>query len=273
LIVLPNVTASLNAAIESSNTEYDPSSALLFIWNEARWALVSESSIELSVATAVAAASMLYGTEYASERIATSQLSQNASIVLLNPFQYSTKNIYVFDPGMRHFISSVGFVFPSVFQFFFAMALGGVSARTNMHATFSTGKNYLIRFLISRLWTFIIALSWAGWFFCLAEGRTGVYKHSFILLTLNMWVYAMIGFEYHDTCAAFVPVEFLPITVLAWIIMNVSAALFPIPVKPAFYQFDYAVPSFNSFELLLRFFPVARRIGCIEMCLFCLLAL
>lgn len=88
-----------------------------------------------------------------------------------------------------------------------------------------------------------------------------------------MWVYAMIGFEYHDTCAAFVPVEFLPITVLAWIIMNVSAALFPIPVKPAFYHFDYAVPSFNSFELLLRFFPVARRIGCIEMCLFCLLAL
>ncbi len=82
----------------------------------------------------------------------------------------------------------------------------------------------------------------------MAEGRTGAYKFSFILLTLSMWVYAKIGFEHHDICAAFVPIEFLPITVLAWIIMNVSVALFPVAVKPAFYYFDYAIPSMNSFE-------------------------
>jgi len=112
----------------------------------------------LSVASAVSTATILYETEYASERIATSLLSRNALIILLNPFQYFTENMYIFDPGMWPFISSVGVVFPSIVQFFFAMAFDGVSARTNLHATFSTRKNYLIRFLISRLWTFITAL-------------------------------------------------------------------------------------------------------------------
>jgi len=245
-----NATSRLNSAITTGDSSYDPSEAVIYIWNEARWALAQETVVLSSINSAINQAQRQYSQQYASKRIATSTLSRNSSLVLLNPFQASSVNIYSFSIGIKPFISTVGFVFPGLIQFFFAMALGGISAKTHIHRRLSTAKNYLTRFVVSRLFTFIIAISWSGWFYTFAQGRTGS-PSSYILMALDMWMYAMIAFEFHDTCAAFIPIEFLPITVLSWVIINVTAAAFPIPLKLTFYRIDYAIPSFNCFEIFI----------------------
>ena len=251
LIVMPGASEKLYNAVNSSDEDYDPSTALHYIWNEMRWPLVGESVVESSIDSAIEDAQSIFASDYASEIISESNLSKTAIQILLNPFEASSTNIYAFDIGIKAFVSTVGFVFPGLIQFFFAMAFGGISAKNHIHSRLSTKTNYIIRLLLSRFWTFIIAISWAGWLFCFAEGRTGVYSHSYILITLDIWMYTMISFEFHDTCAAFVPIEFLPITVLSWVIMNVTAAAYPIPLKSAFFHFDFAVPSYNCFELFI----------------------
>lgn len=193
---------------------------------------------------------MLYSQKYTSRRVAASRLSPNSALVLLNPFQAKPDGIYSFSIGIKPFISTVGFVFPGLIQFFFAMGLRGISAKTDIHRRLSTSRNYLIRFLVSRLFAYITAVCWVGWFYTFAEGRTGS-SSSYILMTLNIWMYTMIAFEYHDACATFAPVEILPITVLSWVIINVTAAAFPIPLKPTFYRIDYALPSLNCFEIFI----------------------
>jgi hypothetical protein len=247
---MPHATSRLNSAINEGNTSYDPSQAVQYIWNEGRWALVQEIFVVSSINAAVARAQTLYSQRYTSRLISESTLSRSSTLVLLDPFQATSLNLFSFLIGIKPFISTVAFVFPGIVQFFFGMALGGISAKTHIHQRLSTSRNYLIRFLVSRLFAFIIAISWTGWFYTFSEGKTGS-SSSYILMTLNMWMYAMIAFEFHDTCAAFIPIEFLPVTVLAYIILNVTAASFPIPLKPTFYHIDYAIPSYNCFEIFI----------------------
>jgi hypothetical protein len=246
---MPNATQNFNQAIISGDTTYDPSSALLSIWNEARWALVGESIISPSINLATTTAQALYNTEYASPLISTNSLTLAQSTVLLQPFELTTRNIYSFAIGIKPFINTVGFVFPTLIQFFFSMALTKISAPAHIHARLSPLRNYMIRFFLSRLWSFIIALSSAGWFFAFAESRTGAKPHTYILISLNMWIYTLISFEYHDICAAYISMQFLPVSVLVWIIANVTAAAFPCVLKPAIYRVEYAVPSVNIFEV------------------------
>lgn len=246
---MPNATANLNLAISTGDSSYDPSQAVTYIWNEARWALAEESIVLSSIEAAVTQAQAQYAQEYASKRLSTSTISRNSTLNAMNPIQATALNLYSFSIGIKPFINTVGFVFPGLIQFFFAMALGGISAKTHIHRL-SPVRSYLIRFIISRIWTFMIAISWAGWFYTFAEGRTGA-ASSYILMALDMWMYTMISFEFHDSCAAFIPIEFLPITVLSWVIINVTAAAFPIALKPVFYHIDYAIPSFNCFEIFV----------------------
>lgn len=251
LIVMPNSTSSFTTAVEKGDVSYNASSSLTFIWNEIRWALVTESVISPTVSTTVAIAQNIFLTTYAPKVLSAAQLNATQTSVLLNPFATTAINIYPFSVGIKPFLNTVGFVFPGLVQFFFAMGFMGAAASTHMTRDLSTSQNFIIRFILSRLWGFVMAISWAGWFFMFGEGRRGLYDHSFILLTLNMWVYNMISYEYHDACAAFIPLQIMPITVISWIIMNVSAAAFPVQLKPDFFRFDYSVPSYNCFELFI----------------------
>ncbi|KAN0107973.1 Protein of unknown function (DUF3533) domain containing protein [Hyaloscypha variabilis] len=249
LIAMPNATRSFNQAITSGDTTHKPSPALLSIWNEARWALVGESVISPSIQLATTTAQALYNTEYASNLISNNSLTVAQSNVLLQPFELTTRNIYPFSIGIKPFINTVGFVFPTLIQFFFSMALTKISAQAHINARLSPLRNYMIRFFLSRLWSFLIALSSAGWFFAFAESRIGVKPHTYILVASNMWIYTLISFEYHDICAVYIPIQFLPVSVLVWIIANVTTAAFPCVLKPAIYRVEYAVPSVNVFEI------------------------
>ncbi|KAH8653400.1 hypothetical protein BX600DRAFT_440478 [Xylariales sp. PMI_506] len=261
LIAMPNATARLDAAIGAGDPNYDPSAALQYIWNEARWALAQESVVYASFEAAIAAAQSAYASSYAAERIvaaagssSNSNLTTTGALALLEPFSATSVNVYAFAIGIKPFLSTVGFVFPGLIQFFFAMALAGISTKTAFHRHFLAARAYWVRFAVSRLWTLVIALSWSGWFFAFAQGRTGAGAgrgSTYALVTLDMWVYAQIAFEFHDACAAFVPIECLPITVLSWVIVNVTAAAFPAPLKPRFYRVDYALPSYNCFEIFI----------------------
>ncbi len=247
----PNATSKFTTAVATGDISYNASSSLTFIWNEVRWALVTESVISPTVTTTVIIAQKIFLANYAPALIAATQFNANQSTVLLNPLATSTINIYSFSVGIKPFLNTVGFVFPGLVQFFFAMGFMAASASTHMTRDLSVSKNYLMRFVLSRLWGFIMAISWTGWFYMFGEGQRGEYDHSFILLTLNMWVYNMISYEYHDACAAFIPLQVMPLSVISWIIMNVSAAAFPVQLKPDFFRFDYAVPSYNCFELFI----------------------
>jgi hypothetical protein len=180
--------------------------------------------------------------------ISTTSVIITQSNILLQPFQLTAKNIYAFPIGIRPCIRTIGFVFPTLIQFFFSMALTKISAPAHIHARLSPLTNYIIGFIFSRLWSFLNALSWARWFFTFSESRTGAKPHTFIII-LSMWIYSPISFEYYNICAAYIPMEFLSVNVLTWNIVNVTAAAFPCVLKSAICRVEYAVPSVNVFEL------------------------
>jgi hypothetical protein len=66
-------------------------------------------------------------------------------------------------------------------------------SRTSSYPCKSLSSHKLYDTIPPRLWSFLIALIWAGWFFAFAESRTGAKPHTYILAALNMWIYTLIA--------------------------------------------------------------------------------
>jgi hypothetical protein len=69
---------------------------------------------------------------------------------------------------------------------------------------------------------------------------------------MTYWLYMHINFGVLDAATAFIPVSFLSFFVLPWAILNVASTIFPFELSPGFYKWQYAVPGYNCFSILIQ---------------------
>jgi hypothetical protein len=247
---MPNATTRFEAAIHDGQIDFASNGLIHSFYNEARWVTMAESFIKPSFDAAVSELNTCYNKNYTSLLFTQAHSSQSSLAVLLNGIGYTTTTIGTLGIGIRPFLNTVGMVFPILTQFFFSMATGGIAAHTGWYNSTATRSRYLNHLGLSLLWTCIIGISWGLWLEVFREDLA-LSSGQYCLIWLIFWVYSLIAFEVLDTAAAFVPLPILPLCVLCYIILNVSASVFPIEVKPAFYHIDYIWPSYNCFELLI----------------------
>ncbi|OJJ46489.1 hypothetical protein ASPZODRAFT_132564 [Penicilliopsis zonata CBS 506.65] len=253
VIAMPNASTNLHRAITNDNTTtYDSTTALTYIWNQAHWPMVAEGYITPSLEEAVDGASSLWIQTYGAallEATSESNLSSTGIRLLLDGFGSTSVDIQPFPIGVRPFLSTAAMVFPALLEFFFSMALRGASDECGLpRGRLALQRHYLLRGCAMLIFSCLMGISWGLWHEVFHE-HSGISGSQFCLIWLTFWMYGIIAFVVYDSATAALPTFLFPPLVLTYIIINVTAAAFPIPLKPAFFHLDYIWPSYNCFEL------------------------
>jgi hypothetical protein len=247
---MPNATANFWTALEEgSDASYRPSTALHYIYNEARWATVSEGYIIPSLSSVVSEANSLFQ-QLAIPELKIENLSATSLSMLLDGIQATGSNICPLSIGIKPYLNTVGMVFPIIIEFFLSMSLTGIIAHAAWPNPASKQFVFLVRLSVSLIFSCLIGISWGLWFEIFHESAP-ISGGKYCLIWLIYWVYGFIAFLVLDTATVFVPMPYLPVCVLTYIIVNVSASVFPVDIKPDFFHLDYIWPSYNCFELLI----------------------
>jgi hypothetical protein len=248
----PNASSRLSDALaspQSANT-YQNCDALTYVWNGVRYpsyAQAISSSLQILVQGTRDAYNAINGTAVMSTVDTT-----DASIaqVLFDPIGASSIDIKPTNQGGRFYYNTVTMVMVILPQFFFIMALNGISAETNILRALSLKQNIVLRLFLSVCFTLIASLCMTGYIWAFKEDW-GTASGQFPLTWMILWLAMHLNFFIVDSVTAVLPVKFMPFFILIWVIVNVSSTLSPFELSPGFYRVGYAVPAYELYQVLV----------------------
>jgi hypothetical protein len=246
---MPGATIDFTRAVEAGNASFDPTTTITYILNEARWPTTAEGYVSPSLQEAVIAANNLFLQGYAKTLLSenSTTLSPNGLSVLLNGIQAIEDDIHPINVGVKYFLDTASMVFPALITFFYSMAL---RAAPGLFGHTSFKSNYIYRISAAMCLTCVVGISWGLWYEVFHESD-GISGGQYCLIWLTFWMYALIAFLVYDAMTGVLPNYIFPPFVLVYIIINVTAAAFPIDLKPRFFHLDYIWPGYNCFELFI----------------------
>lgn len=241
---------ALSGGIAASN--YNASNTVTYIWNEARYAVVSVGDVSGNLETLIGATTSVFhalngtgATQY------VNQSDPNAVQALLNPIVSSNINIMPTTQGTRPLYNTVTIVLPILMQFFYLMALNGIHAQFGIYERLQTSRIAIFRFALSVGYTFVASLTVAGYIWAFRSGWA-VSSAQFVLTWLTYWLFMHINFLVMDIVTAYIPTSFLSFAVLTWIIISVTGTIYPLDLNPGFYRWHYALPSYETYQILIQ---------------------
>ncbi|KAJ6142735.1 hypothetical protein N7471_002188 [Penicillium samsonianum] len=248
----PNASSQLSAALASPEAAqtYQNSEALTYVWNGARYpsyAQVISSSLQILVQGARGAYNAMNGTAAMSTANTT---DAHIAQVLFDPIGATSIDIKPTNQGGRFYYNTVSMVMVILPQFFFVMALNGISAETNILKTLSLRQNIALRLGISVFFTFITSLCMSGYIWAFQEDW-GTTPSQFPLTWMILWLAMHLNFFIVDSVTAVLPIKFMPFFILTWVIMNVASTLSPFELSPGFYRIGYALPAYELYQVLV----------------------
>ncbi|RAL02482.1 SNG1 family protein [Aspergillus ibericus CBS 121593] len=249
-----NASAHLTAAVTSSDAAqtYDRTQALQYYWKGARYAAYATgvySQLAELVQTTAAIYAHTHGTTLLSS---ASNLTDPAiAATLLLPISGTGTDLAPMDQGVRFYYNTVSMVMTILPQFFFLMALNGISTQFHIFARLTPRQNLLLRVAISLLYTFTAALVMTGYIWAFRESWS-VTGAQFALTWMAIWLVMHLHFLLIDCATAFIPPQFLPFFMLTWIILNVSSSIAPFELSAGFYRLGYVLPSRELYDVLLQ---------------------
>ncbi|KAJ6110062.1 hypothetical protein N7486_002297 [Penicillium sp. IBT 16267x] len=230
--------------------DYDNTKALTYVWNGAKYPAYAEtiySSLEMLVQATRGAYSEINGIAVmATANVSDTRIAQT----LLDPISASSIDIMTTNQGVRFYYNTVSMVMPILQQFFFVMALNGVSSEFGIFRLVSLKMGILIRLGVSICYTFIASLCMTGYIWGFREDWN-VNGGQFALTWMAIWLVMHLNFLLIDPVTAVLPTKFMPFAILTWIIINVSSSISLFDLSPGFYRVGYALPAYELYQLLL----------------------
>lgn len=246
----PNASTSLDATLTNGTTPSN--SSLTYIWNGARYPAFSQSNIYSSILTLVQATRSAYYASSAARVLSSANLSNPVALqTFLDPIQASEINIKTTSQGTRVLYNTVSMVMPIIQQFFFMMALNGVSSEYHIFKKLGFVANGLIRMVASIIYTFVGSVCMAGYIWAFKESWD-LNSKQFVLTWMIIWLYMHINFLTVDVLTAFVPMQFLPFCILTWVIVSVASTISPFELNPGFFRWGYALPAHETYQVLVQ---------------------
>lgn len=135
-------------------------------------------------------------------------------------------------------------------QFFFILALNGITLGFDYYAKIPTKTLIPLRLGISVVYTFIASLTSTGYIWAFRESFH-VTGSQFVESWMAIWLTNHANFLFLDTATALVPMAYMSYIVLTWIILNVTSTIFPFELSAGFYRIGYAWPYHNLYEILV----------------------
>jgi hypothetical protein len=245
IYALPDASDSLAAALVNGSSTVTPTT-LAYVWNGARYAAYSQSAIYANIVTLIQTTRSTYYANNASDTL----LSDVTALgVFVDPIHAQEINIKSTNQGTRVLYNSVSMIMPIIMQFFFMMALNGISAQYRLFSKLSWVMNGLIRMCVSVLYTLVSSLCMIGYIWGFKEDWA-VNGAQFVLSWMTVWLYMHINFLLFDIMTTFIPMQFMPFCILTWMITNVASTIAPFELSPGFYRWGYALPAHEAYSIL-----------------------
>ncbi|KAL3480487.1 hypothetical protein BJX99DRAFT_220301 [Aspergillus californicus] len=242
-------SANLESALSGENASMV---SLGYVWNGARYPAFAQSAIYSNLLTLVQVTRSAYYARNATDVIASAPLTNPNSLqAFLDPIQSREINIKVTEQGPRVLYNTVSIVMPIIQQFFFMMALNGISAQFKLFTKLSSTNNGLLRMCVSLAYTFIAALCMVGYVWAFKESWD-VNSNQFALCWMAIWLYMHINFLIVDILTSYVPMHFMPFCVLTWVVLNVASTISPFELSPGFFRWGYVLPSHELYQVLVQ---------------------
>ncbi|KAH0284630.1 hypothetical protein M436DRAFT_44140 [Aureobasidium namibiae CBS 147.97] len=244
----------LAAALEGGDAAaaYDSTNTLTYVWNEVRYPAMEDGTIKSSMSQLMAVARIAYNHMNGTGALQTLNKNDPAALqVFLDPIQAGEINIMPTTQGTRVLYNTVAMVLPIILQFFFLMAINGVSAEFKLYSHLPVLNNGIIRLVLSLSYTFIGSLCWAGYVWAFRE-TWSVGAGQFFCTWVIIWLFMHINFIVIDVATGFIPMTFLPFFVLTWVILNVTSTIWPFELAPAFYRWGYVLPAHEVWQVLIQ---------------------
>lgn len=251
LYTSPGASVNLAQAIAGSNTSiYNTSDVLTFIWNEAKYPTVMDGAISTNLHTLSDAARVSYIALNGTSAFLTIPPNNSAAIsAFTNPWTLAAINIRPTTQGTRSVYNTISFVLVLIEDFFFLATLNGLYAQFKIFLRISPTRVIIVRYVISFTFTMIGALvnSAAIWAF---KANWGVTGGQYALSWLALWLFAHVNFLIFDAFTIWIPPQYVSMTLVTWIVFNITSIVFPFSVMSPFYRWGYAMPAHAAYELL-----------------------
>lgn len=248
----PNASENLSVALQGGRaaTAYNATDALTYVWNEVRYPTTADSVIESSFALLVDATRMAYNAMNGTNALKTLAQNDTAAVrVYLNPINAKSINVNAMPQGAKIFYNTISMAMPILQQFFFILALNGISDKFNIYEDMRPKDSGTLRAAVSIVYTFTGALCMTGYIWAFREDW-GVNGSQFVKTWMILWLLMHIYFCLVDAATAILPQPAIPFFIITWIFLSISATISPFEITPGFYRWGYALPAYSAYEIL-----------------------
>ncbi|EME43035.1 hypothetical protein DOTSEDRAFT_173635 [Dothistroma septosporum NZE10] len=230
---------------------YNSSQAVTLIYNTAKYSSITLGDIIGNLQTLVGAASVAHAS-IATDAITTLNTTSAAAVnAFRSPISSTAIDIMPTNQGSRVLYNTVSMVFPIIQQFFFLMAVNGLSSHYKLYTSLQVPYALLMRGVLSTIYTFISSLCMTGYIWAFCEGWA-VDAGQFGLTWMVLWLYMFINFGILDAVTGFIPMSFVPFFIITWVVINVGSTISPLALMPGFYHWGVALPAHNTYNVLVN---------------------
>ncbi|KAK0732188.1 hypothetical protein B0H67DRAFT_549803 [Lasiosphaeris hirsuta] len=250
LYVAPGASGRLHDALTggaAASSAYNRTDVLTYIWNEALYPAVVDSAVSGSIQALTEAARIAYSTGNGTGDITS--VSGPALSVLANPWELQSVNMQPTSQGSRVIYNTVVIILVLIQEFFYLGTINGLYAQFKLYGRLNPARIIAVRFLISLAYTFIGSLCVIGAIFAFKSGWD-INGNQFVLSWMALWLFAHTNFLTFDIFTIYLGPPFIPMSLIAWVILNVTSVILPFDVSPGFYRVGYLFPAHEVYQIL-----------------------
>jgi hypothetical protein len=234
-----------------STINYNRSDVLVYIWNEARFPTVADTSILRNIQMLSSVARTSYASINPTRTLQILNASNPTSIsIFLDPWQLSSIDLQPTTQGPRLIYNTVVIILILIQEFFYLAVINGLYVQSKLYFHFPPNHIIIYRGLVSLSYTLCGSLCVTGAIWAFRE-HWEVNGDQFALTWAILWLFAHINFLWLDVFSIWLPGQFLPMALITWVIFNVSSIIVPFEVSPGFYRWGYAMPAHEVYLTLI----------------------
>ncbi|KAK0741541.1 hypothetical protein B0T18DRAFT_432634 [Schizothecium vesticola] len=244
LYITQGASSRLRDALTSSSP-YNASDTMAYIWNEARYAAVVDAAVSLPIQQLSNAARIAY-----TRSLATTTSTALNLTLLANPWSLQSQDIQPTPQGSRAIYNTIALILVLIQEFFYLATINGLLGQFRLYTRIPAWRIILVRGATSLAYTFCGSLCVAGAIWAFRAGWD-VGAGQFFLTWMVLWLFAHVNFLTLDVFTVWLPHPFVPMALIAWIIINVTSVILPLELSAAFYRVGYAMPAHTVFNTML----------------------
>jgi hypothetical protein len=237
--ISPGSSSTLERAL-AEGTSYNKTAIMQYIWNEARYSAVIDSGISSTLNSLSNTAKPFYASNSNWTSIITSP-DETTFTTFANPWVLASDNIQTTNQGSRLVYNTLVIILLMIQEFFYLGTLNQLYEMFKIYTRLNPHRIILFRNAISLMYCFVgsLCVTAAIWIF-----KTGwdVGGGQFVATWMVFWLYAHLNFLTLDVFTVWLPPPFVPMALIAWLVLNVTSILIPFEFMSDFYLWSYVCP-------------------------------